>query len=80
MAAVKTIDTGVFSIAYLEYGPASGWPRIMGHAFPYDAHAYDEAAPILAQAGARVIVPYLRGYGTMRFLKAKTPRSVFGRG
>jgi hypothetical protein len=52
----------------------------MGHAFPYDAHAYDEAAPILAQAGARVIVPYLRGYGTMRFLKAKTPRSVFGRG
>ena len=52
----------------------------MGHAFRYDAHAYDEAAPVLAQAGARVIVPYLRGYGTMRFLKAKTPRSVFGRG
>ena len=67
---IKTINTGVLSIAYLEYGPASGWPCIMGHGFPYDAHAYDQAAPILAQAGARVIVPYLRGYGPTRFLKA----------
>jgi pimeloyl-ACP methyl ester carboxylesterase len=60
---IKTINTSVLSIAYLEYGSASGWPCIMGHGFPYDAHAYDQAAPILAQAGARVIVPYLRGYG-----------------
>ena len=72
---IKTINTGVLSIAYLEYGPASGWPCILGHGFPYDAHAYDQAAPILAQAGARVIVPYLRGYGPTRFLKAETPRS-----
>ena len=72
---VKTIDTDVLAISYLEYGSASGWPCIMGHGFPYDAHAYDEAAPILAEAGARVIVPYLRGYGPTRFLKAETPRS-----
>ncbi|HEY6734994.1 MAG TPA: alpha/beta hydrolase, partial [Roseiarcus sp.] len=67
-ATVKTIKTGVRAISYLEYGPASGWPCIMGHGFPYDAHAYDQAAPILAQAGAHVIVPYLRGYGPTRFL------------
>jgi pimeloyl-ACP methyl ester carboxylesterase len=72
---VKTIDTDVLAISYLEYGPASGWPCIMGHGFPYDAHAYDQAAPILAEAGARVIVPYLRGYSPTRFLKAETPRS-----
>jgi pimeloyl-ACP methyl ester carboxylesterase len=74
-ATVKTIDAGVLSIAYLEYGPASGWPCIMGHGFPYDVHAYLDTAPMLAQAGARVIVPYLRGYGATRFLKAETPRS-----
>ena len=74
-AIVKTINTSVLAISYLEYGPASGWPCLMGHGFPYDAHAYDEAAPILAQAGARVIVPYLRGYSPTRFLKAETPRS-----
>ena len=74
-STVKTINTGVLSVAYLEYGPASGWPCILGHGFPYDVHAYDQAAPILAQAGARVIVPYLRGYGPTRFLSAGTPRS-----
>ena len=74
-STVKTINAGVLSIAYLEYGPASGWPCILGHGFPYDVHAYDQAAPILAQAGARVIVPYLRGYGPTRFLNVETPRS-----
>ena len=73
--SVKTIDAGVLSIAYLEYGPPSGWPCILGHGFPYDVHAYSDAAPILAEAGARVIVPYLRGYGPTRFLKPETPRS-----
>jgi pimeloyl-ACP methyl ester carboxylesterase len=72
---VKTVETGVLSIAYLEYGLASGWPCILGHGFPYDAHAYDQSAPILARTGARVIVPYLRGYGPTRFLKQDTPRS-----
>jgi pimeloyl-ACP methyl ester carboxylesterase len=74
-ATVKTIETGVLSIACLEYGLASGWPCIMGHGFPYDVQAYSDTAPMLANAGARVIVPYLRGYGPTRFLKAETPRS-----
>jgi len=72
---LRTIDAGVLSVAYLEYGPASGWPCIMGHGFPYDVHAYSDTAAILAEAGARVIVPYLRSYGPTRFLKAETPRS-----
>lgn len=62
-ATINTIDAGVLSVAYVEYGPASGWPCILGHGFPYDAHAYAGAAPMLAEAGARVIVPYLRGFG-----------------
>ena len=74
-ATIKTIDAGVLSIAYVEYGPASGWPCILGHGFPYDVHAYADAGPILADAGARVIVPYLRGFGPTRLLKADTPRS-----
>lgn len=71
----RRIAAGVLDVAYLEYGPADGWPCIMGHGFPYDAHAYDEVAPMLAEAGARVIVPWLRGYGRTRFLSADTPRS-----
>lgn len=71
----RRIDAGVLSIAYREYGPADGWPCILGHGFPYDAHAYADAAPMLAEAGARVIVPWLRGYGPTRFLASTTPRS-----
>jgi pimeloyl-ACP methyl ester carboxylesterase len=74
-ATLRTIKAGPLDIAYEESGPASGWPCILGHGFPYDAHAYSDTAPILAEAGARVIVPYLRGYGPTRFLKAETPRS-----
>jgi pimeloyl-ACP methyl ester carboxylesterase len=74
-AAIRTTKAGPLEIAYVEYGPASGWPCVMGHGFPYDVHAYAEAAPLLAEAGARVIVPYLRGYGPTRFLSAETPRS-----
>lgn len=74
-ATIKTIDAGVLSIAYVEYGPASGWPCILGHGFPYDVHAYADAGPILAEAGARVIAPYLRGFGPTRLLKADTPCS-----
>ena len=74
-AALRTIEAGPLDIAYDESGLESGWPCILGHGFPYDVHAYDEAAPILAQAGARVIVPYLRGYGPTRFLNTETLRS-----
>lgn len=72
---MKTVTAGVLEVAYLEYGAPGGWPCIMGHGFPYDAHAYSEAAPMLAEAGARVIVPWLRGYGATRFLSPETPRS-----
>jgi pimeloyl-ACP methyl ester carboxylesterase len=74
-ATIRRIEAGPLEIAYEEYGEASGWPCILGHGFPYDAHAYSDAAPILAEAGARVIAPYLRGYGPTRFLKPGTPRS-----
>jgi pimeloyl-ACP methyl ester carboxylesterase len=74
-ATVKTIEAGVLSVAYGEHGPAGGWPCILGHGFPYDVHAYSDTAPMLANAGARVIVPYLRGYGPTRFLNAETARS-----
>src|ERR1700761_9431032 len=59
---IKQIDAGVLNVAYEEAGPASGWPVVLLHGFPYDIHAYDEVTPHLTAAGARVIVPYLRGY------------------
>ena len=65
---VKTIKAEVLHIAYGEYGRADGWACILGHGFPYDVRAYAEVGPILADAGARVIVPYLRGSGPTRFL------------
>lgn len=72
---MKTVQAGVLSVAYRAYGPPDGWPCILGHGFPYDVHTYEEVAPILADAGARVIVPWLRGYGPTRFLSPHTPRS-----
>lgn len=72
---LKSIEAGVLDIAYEEIGPADGWPVLLMHGFPYDIHAYAEVAPALAARGARVIVPYLRGYGPTRFLCADTPRS-----
>lgn len=72
---LKSIEAGVLDIAYEEIGPADGWPVLLMHGFPYDIHAYAEVAPALAARGARVIVPYLRGYGPTRFLRADTPRS-----
>ena len=71
----KRIRAGQLDIAYREYGASDGWPCILSHGFPYDVHAYAEAAPLLADAGARVIVPFLRGYGPTRFLSPETPRS-----
>ena len=75
MDGLKRIRAGVLDVAYRESGPADGAPVILLHGFPYDVHAYAEVAPILAAAGRRVIVPYLRGYGPTRFLDAATPRS-----
>ena len=72
---ITTIDAGVLRIAYEAQGPADGWPCILAHGFPYDVHAYAEVAPRLAEAGARVIVPWLRGFGPTQFLSSDAPRS-----
>lgn len=72
---LRQVDAGVLSVAYGEHGDPRGWPVVLLHGFPYDIHAFDAVAPILAAAGARVVVPYLRGYGPTRFLSAETPRS-----
>ena len=71
----KAVAAGILSIAYEEHGGADGWPCILGHGFPYDVRAYAEVAAALAEAGARVIVPYLRGFGPTRFRSEATPRS-----
>ncbi|MEQ1650442.1 MAG: alpha/beta hydrolase [Hyphomicrobiaceae bacterium] len=71
----RSIDAGVLHVTYREYGASDGWPCVLGHGFPYDVEAYADVAPMLAARGARVIVPYLRGYGPTRFLSATTPRS-----
>lgn len=71
----KRTRAGQLDIAYREYGASDGWPCILSHGFPYDVHAYAEVAPLLADAGARVIVPFLRGYGPTRFISPETPRS-----
>ena len=73
-SVAKSAKTKVLDIAYLESGPASGFPVILLHGFPDDAHAYDDVAPPLAQAGYRVIVPWIRGYGATRFLDSAAPR------
>ena len=75
MRNLKKIRAGVLEIAYSESGPEEGPPVFLMHGFPYDIHAYSEVAPILSEAGCRVIVPYLRGYGPTRFLNQETPRS-----
>ncbi len=75
MPSLKKIHAGVLEIAYAESGPQDGPPVFLMHGFPYDIHAYSEVAPILAAAGCRVIVPYLRGFGPTRFLNPETPRS-----
>jgi pimeloyl-ACP methyl ester carboxylesterase len=74
-AALKQIDAGVLNVGYAEAGAADGRPVLLLHGWPYDIHSFADVAPPLASAGYRVIVPYLRGYGTTRFLSAETPRN-----
>ena len=71
-AVLKQIDAGVLNVGYAEAGPADGPAVILLHGWPYDIHSYVDVAPLLASAGYRVIVPYLRGYGTTRFLSSET--------
>src|SRR5689334_8243169 len=65
---LKQINAGVLNIGYAEAGPANGPAVILLHGWPYDIYSYVEVAPLLAAKGYRVIVPYLRGFGTTRFL------------
>jgi pimeloyl-ACP methyl ester carboxylesterase len=70
-----SVRTPVLEVAYEEWGPPRGYPVVLLHGFPDDVHAWDGVAGHLADAGRRVLVPYLRGYGPTRFLSASTPRS-----
>ncbi len=74
-APLKQIDAGVLNVGYAEAGPADGPAVILLHGWPYDIYSFVDVAPLLASAGHRVIVPYLRGYGSTRFLSADTVRT-----
>ena len=75
-ASIKQIDAGLLNIGYAEDGPADGHAVILLHGWPYDIYSFVDVAPLLASAGYRVIVPYLRGYGTTRFLSSETMRNA----
>jgi pimeloyl-ACP methyl ester carboxylesterase len=72
---LKQIGAGVLNVGYAEAGPADGAPVILLHGWPYDIYSFVDVAPLLTSAGYRVVVPYLRGYGTTRFLSASTFRN-----
>jgi pimeloyl-ACP methyl ester carboxylesterase len=72
---LKQIDAGVLNVGYTETGPSDGPAVLLLHGWPYDIHSYVAVAPLLAEAGYRVIVPYLRGYGTTRFVASDTIRN-----
>ena len=72
---LKQVDAGLLNVGYAEAGPAGGRPVILLHGWPYDIYSFVDVAPLLASAGYRVIVPYVRGYGTTRFLSTETSRN-----
>lgn len=75
-APIKQIDAGLLNVGYAEAGPADGRPVVLLHGWPYDIHTYVQVSPELASQGYRVIVPYLRGYGTTKFLSSTTMRNA----
>ncbi len=75
LGPVRQIDAGLLNVGYAEVGPPQGRAVVLLHGWPYDIHSYGAVAPLLASKGYRVIVPYLRGYGTTRFLSANTLRN-----
>jgi pimeloyl-ACP methyl ester carboxylesterase len=75
LGPLKQVDAGVLNVGYVETGSADGPAVVLLHGWPYDIHTYAEAGPLLAARGYRVIVPYLRGYGTTRFLSSETLRN-----
>lgn len=75
LGPIKQIDAGALNVGYAEAGPADGYPVILLHGWPYDIYSFADVAPLLAGAGYRVIMPYLRGYGTTQFLSGDTVRN-----
>jgi len=74
-ASLKQIDAGLLNVGYAQAGPPDGPPVVLLHGWPYDIYSFIDVTPALASAGFRVIVPYLRGYGTTRFLSNETLRN-----
>jgi len=74
-APLKQVEAGVLNVGYAEAGPSDGQVVMLLHGWPYDIYSYVDVAPILANAGYRVLVPYFRGYGTTRFLSENAPRN-----
>jgi pimeloyl-ACP methyl ester carboxylesterase len=72
---VKQIDAGLLNVGYVEAGPADGPAVILVHGWPYDIHSFAEVTPILASKGFHVVVPYVRGFGSSRFLSDQTMRN-----
>ncbi len=72
---VKQVDAGLLNVGYAEAGPPNGPVVILLHGWPYDIHSFADVTPALASTGYRVIVPFVRGYGTTRFLSDDTPRN-----
>ena len=72
---IKQINAGLLNVGYAEVGPTDGTPVILLHGWPYDIHSFVDVAPLLAAKGYRAIIPYLRGYGTTRFLSDQTLRN-----
>lgn len=72
---LSVVRAGVLELAYVRHGDPQGWPVVLLHGFPHDVHAYDEVGTRLAEVGANVVVPYLRGYGPTRFAEDATIRS-----
>jgi len=72
---IKQIEAGLLNIGYAEAGPANGRPVVLLHGWPYDIYSFVDVAPLLAAKGYRVIVPYMRGFGTTRFLSSDTVRN-----
>lgn len=75
LETVKQVAAGVLNVGYVDAGPPAGKPVILLHGWPYDIHSFVDVVPLLAEAGYRVIVPYLRGYGTTTFLSSGTMRN-----
>jgi pimeloyl-ACP methyl ester carboxylesterase len=74
LTKLKFIQTPVLNIGYEESGNVSGFPIILLHGFPYDIRSWDRVVPLLTEAGNRVLVPYLRGYGPTTFRDPQAPR------